>query len=87
LWALWRFWLQCLGLVVLTKEMVTNMFGSFDMNIQADEFENWAEFNDFLDSQNTGDIPNLTELDFGDDVLVLEPLSDNESEIDDTTAN
>ena len=63
------------------------MFGSFDMNIQADEFENWVEFNDFLDSQNEGETLDLTELDFGDDVLVLEPLSDNESEIDDTTAN
>tara|TARA_R110002096_G_C14071650_1_gene675528 strand:- start:232 stop:435 length:204 start_codon:yes stop_codon:yes gene_type:complete len=67
--------------------MVNNMFGSFDMNIQADEFENWVEFNDFLDSQNEGETLDLTELDFGDDVLVLEPLSDNESEIDDTTAN
>ena len=57
------------------------------MNIQADEFENWVEFNDFLDSQNEGETLDLTELDFGDDVLVLEPLSDNESEIDDTTAN
>ena len=67
--------------------MVTNMFGSFDMNIQADEFENWVEFNDFLDSQNEGETLDLTELDFGDDVLVLEPLSDNESKIDDTATN
>ena len=63
------------------------MFGSFDMNIQADEFENWVEFNDFLDSQNEGETLDLTELDFGDDVLVLEPLSDNESKIDDTATN
>jgi hypothetical protein len=67
--------------------MVTNMFGSFDMNIQADEFENWVEFNDFLDSQNEGETLDLTELDFGDNVLVLEPLSDNESKIDDTATN
>ena len=63
------------------------MFGSFDMNIQADEFENWVEFNDFLDSQNEGETLDLTELDFGDNVLVLEPLSDNESKIDDTATN
>jgi hypothetical protein len=52
------------------------MFNSFDVNIQCDEFENWIEYNDFLDSQEEDDTIDLSELDFGDDVLVLEPLSD-----------
>jgi len=50
------------------------MFGSFDINIQCDEFENWIEYNEFLDSQEEDDTIDLTELDFGDEVLTLEPL-------------
>lgn len=62
----------------MTKEMVNSMFGSFDVNIQADEFENWIEFNEFLDSQEEDDTIDLTELDFGDEVLTLEPLESEE---------
>ncbi len=58
--------------------MVNSMFGSFDVNIQADEFENWIEFNEFLDSQEEDDTIDLTELDFGDEVLTLEPLESEE---------
>lgn len=56
-----------------------NMFGSFDINIQCDEQEEWiAEYNEYLQSQEEDDTIELSELDFGDDVLVLEPIEEDE---------
>ncbi len=55
------------------------MFGSFDINIQCDEQEIWiSEYDDYLQSQEEDDTIDLTELDFGDDVLVLEPIDGDE---------